>query len=206
MPEPRQRPRRRYRRGLMTSTVNNSSAFGFSVMITSSFGMLSHLHGSPLAPDVALFALGAVLAVSAIEAAVSRGFRRRPHTHPSNVVLLGTAGNLVSVATAIGIVYGVGVTLPSSIVWLLAPLLAAATYVLVEGAELALAERLEASVFGESEAESPELPVGRLPRPPRGKWAAKCEQRASTEVPVNARRRTEEVPPALPAAASSGTP
>lgn len=145
----------RYRRGLTTSTINNGSAFGFSTMITSAFGLLSYLHGSPVAREVFLFAVGAVLAVGAIEAAISRGFRQRSHTHPSNVVLLGTVGSLLSVGAALGVAYVAGVALSPPVVWLLAPLLAAAVYVLAEGAELAVAERLEAHVFSERQAEPP---------------------------------------------------
>lgn len=156
MAQNRTSPLSRYRRGLATSTVNNSSAFGFSVMITATFGLLNHLHSTPAAGQVALFALGAVFAIAAIEAGVSRGFRRRPHPHPSNVVLLGTAGNLGSVAVALGAAYLAGRLLPTPLAWPLAPLLAAAVYVLAEAGVLALAERLEASVFGEQEAEAPD--------------------------------------------------
>ncbi len=147
-------PRARYRRGLVTSVVNNGSAFGFSVMITAAFGMLGHFHGKPSAVEVFLFALGAVLAVSVIEAVASRGFRRRPDIHPKEVILLGTAANFVSVLVALGAVYAAGGRLPELVAWPVGPLLSAGVYVLVEGAELALAEDVEAHVFGEQEVES----------------------------------------------------
>jgi len=146
----------RYRRGLVTATLNNSSAFGFSILITSSFGLLSHLHGAPGPGQVGLFALGAVLAFSVIEAVVSRGFRRRPRRQPYNVVLLGTAVDLVSVAAALAVAYGVAALLPATASWGLAPLLAAATYVLVQGADLALAERLEAELDREPDGAEPD--------------------------------------------------
>lgn len=153
MPEPRQAPAAQYGRGLMTSLVNNSSAYGFSVMITASFGVLGRLQGQPAVGEVALFAFGAVAAISVIDALSTNGFRRRPHIHPDNVVLLGTAGNLLSVAVALALVYGVGALLSGPAAWIAAPLLAAGSYVLVEAAELAVAERLEARVFGEQQAE-----------------------------------------------------
>lgn len=140
--------RTRYRRGLMTSVVNNSSAFGFSVMITTAYGILGTFHGHPSAFQVALFALGAIVAISLIEAVASRGFRHRPDTHPAEVVLLGTAANIVSVAICLAITYGVGAWLPEPLVWPLAPLLAAGVYLLVEAAELAIAEGLQQRVFG----------------------------------------------------------
>ncbi|MDR7303283.1 hypothetical protein [Haloactinomyces albus] len=146
----------RYRRGLMTSIVNNSSAFGFSVMITTTYGMLGTFHGSPSAFEVMLFALGAVVAVSVIEAVASNGFRRRPRTHPAEVMLLGTAANLLSVAVSLAVAYAAGRWLVEPLVWSLAPLLAAAVYVLVESAELAIAEGVQQRVFGDRGAESDE--------------------------------------------------
>lgn len=56
-------------------------------------------------------------------------------------MLLGTAANLVFVLIALGIVYGIGALLSAPAVWLVAPLLAAGAYVLVEAAELAVAGR-----------------------------------------------------------------
>lgn len=146
-------PRVPYNRGLMTSIVNNGSAYGFSVMITTTFGMLTHFHSNPTVFEIVQFALCAVLAVSAIETVASRGFRRRPNIHPDNVILLGTAGNLVSVGITLGIVYVAGLTLPAVAVWVVAPLLAAGIYVVIEAAELMVAERVEARVFTEREAE-----------------------------------------------------
>lgn len=156
MARTRQEPGDRYRRGLMTSVVNNSSAFGFSVMITTAYGMLGTFHGSPSAFEVTLFGLGAVVAVSLIEAVASNGFRRRPNTHPAEVMLLGTAANLVSVAVSLAVAYAVGALFPEPFVWPVAPLFAAGVYVLVESAELAIAEGVQQRVFGDSAVDSGE--------------------------------------------------
>lgn len=125
-------------------------------MITTAYGMLGHFHGSPSAFQVSLFAMGAVLAISTVEAVASSGFRRRPRTHPEEVKLLGTAANIFSVLVSLGVVYVAGATLPGPFAWPVAPLLAAGVYVLAEGAELALAERIQARMFSEQEAESQE--------------------------------------------------
>lgn len=152
----RQQPHARYRRGLRSSVINNSSAFGFSVMITTTFGMMQHFKGSPTVSQIILFGVGAVLAFSIIEGAASNGFRRRPHTHPEEVIMLGTAANVLSVVIALGVAYAVGALFPEMVAWSIGVLLAAATYVLVEAAELAVAEKIEARIFSEQEAESPE--------------------------------------------------
>ena len=154
MSDPRHTARARYRRGLTTSAINNASAFGFSVMITSAFGMLSHFKGTPTTSEVFLFALAAVAGVSIIDAVASGGFRRRPHIHPSEVVMLGTAANLISVAIALAFVYGTGRLLPEPYAWAIAPMLAATIYVLVEGAELAIAENVQQRVLHDPDPES----------------------------------------------------
>ncbi|MGH3319717.1 MAG: hypothetical protein ACRDN9_05955 [Streptosporangiaceae bacterium] len=123
-------------------------------MITAAFGMASHFHGTPSALEVVLFGLGAVLAVSLIETLASRGFRRRPDTHPQEVLLLGTAGNVVSVIVSLGVTYIAAGLLPDPAAWAVPPLLAAGVYVLVEAVELAVAEDVQEKVFGDQDAES----------------------------------------------------
>ncbi|HET7327760.1 MAG TPA: hypothetical protein VFJ14_10815 [Nocardioidaceae bacterium] len=153
MADSRTAPHARYRRGLITSVVNNASAYGFSVMITGAYGMLGQFHGKPSAFEVLLFALGAVGMISVVEAIASDGFRRRLASHPDDVVLLGTAGNLLSVLFSLGAVYVVGARVADPAVWAVAPMVAAGLYVLVEGAELAVAEYVQARKFSEREAE-----------------------------------------------------
>lgn len=152
----RQQPRARYRRGLRSSVVNNSSAFGFSVMITTTFGMIQHFKGSPTFLQVMLFGICAVLAFSIIEGVASNGFRRRPDTHPGEVIMLGTAANALSVAIALGVAYAVSELAPEMVAWTAGALLPAGVYVLVEAAELAIAEDIQAHAFSEQEAESQE--------------------------------------------------
>lgn len=156
MTDSRHTIRARYHRGLSTSVVNNSSAFGFSITITATSGMLSHFKGSPTAFEIVLLALSAVLGISIIEAVVSGGFRRRPDLHPTEVIMLGTAANLLSVAVSLGVVYVVARTLPAPYAWAIAPLVAAAVYVLVEGLELAIAEDVQEQVLHDYDAESQE--------------------------------------------------
>jgi hypothetical protein len=154
MPAARHTPPARYERGLSTSVVNNASAFGFSVMITAGYGMLSHFHSNPSALNVFLFAIAAAVAVGVIEGVVSRGFRVRAEPHPEEVIMLGTAANVISVAISLAVFYGAGATIPDMVVWPVAPLLGSAAYVLVEGAELAVAEAFQDRVRRDPAAES----------------------------------------------------
>ncbi|QDQ98293.1 hypothetical protein [Tomitella fengzijianii] len=143
----------RLRRSVVTSAVNNSSAFGYSILITATFGLLQSSEGSPPAGTIMLFAVGAVLPFSILEAIASRGFRRSSRTQNEKVILLGTATNLISVAAALGAGYGTGVLLHGNVAWLVAPFVAGLVYMLVESVELAVAEAIESAAFGEADAE-----------------------------------------------------
>jgi hypothetical protein len=66
-----------YRRGLHDAASKNVSAYGYSVTITASFGLLTVIVGSPSAAEIFAFAGGAVLAVALVEAGASGGFRHR---------------------------------------------------------------------------------------------------------------------------------
>ncbi len=144
---------RRLRRGLQTSVVDNSSAFGFSIMITASFGMLNRLHGQPGFGEIFGFALAAVLAFTALQAVASSGFRTRPGTAPREVVMLGTALNVVSVGLGVGAATLTGLVLGPSAAWPLGGFLAASVFVLAEALELTLAARME-RLFGDRQAET----------------------------------------------------
>ncbi len=62
-----------YLRGLHASARGNAAAYGYSVTITASFGLLSVATGTPTAPEIFAFAGGAVLAFAAVGAWVSGG-------------------------------------------------------------------------------------------------------------------------------------
>jgi membrane-associated protein len=84
---------RQLRRGLHTSVVDNSTAFGFSIMITCSFGVLSNFEGSPSIGAILSFGLAAAATFTLLHALASDLFRHRPQTAPRQVVMLGTALN-----------------------------------------------------------------------------------------------------------------
>lgn len=138
--------------GLHTALVDNSAAFGFSITITASYGALNQLAGSPELLHITGFAVGAALAFTALQAIVSRGFRRRPGTAPREVVLLGTALDVVSVALGLGAAMLAGALLPPAAAWPFGGLAAAAVFALSQAVELMVAVRLEAR-GGDPEAE-----------------------------------------------------
>lgn len=129
--------------GVRTALRNNVSAYGFSVMITASFGVLTASLGSPTVGDVFLFAGGGVTGVTVIEGVSSRGFREKMRGDPSDVVALGAAIGYFSVGVAIGAAALVALVLTGGIGWAVGAMAASAIYVLISGAEMALARILQ---------------------------------------------------------------
>ncbi len=85
-----------YRRGLLTSIRNNAAAYGYSVMITSSYGVLSTQLGTPPVFMTLLFALGATVAFLLVEVGSARGLRScvAAHQMPASTALGHRVGRL----------------------------------------------------------------------------------------------------------------
>ena len=143
----------RFRRGVVTSAVNNGPAFGYSILITSTFGLLQTSVGDPSTLRVVLFALSAALPFSIVETITSRGFRRAARRQGEKVVMLGTATNLISVAASLGVAYLAMRIAHDAAAWAVTPFVAGMTYIIVEALELSVAEAIESRLSGEAEAE-----------------------------------------------------
>ncbi|MFD0902081.1 hypothetical protein [Actinomadura sediminis] len=138
--------------GLKTAVIDNSAAFGFSIMITSSFGALNKLAGSPSLVDIFGFAMGAAAAFTLLQAVTTEGFRRRPGTGPREVDLLGTALGIVSVALGLGAAVAAGLALPAGAAWPVGAFVAAMAFTLGQALLLMLAVQLE-RLRGDPEAD-----------------------------------------------------
>jgi hypothetical protein len=132
-----------FKKGMQATLLNNSTAYGFSIMITSTFGAVSIEDPSLTTGRLFLFLAGGVLSFAAIEAAASGLFRRRLESEPSDVVALGSSFALFSVAAAVGVAVLVAQLLAGWASWFFAPFLASAVYVLLAGVEMAVAVRLK---------------------------------------------------------------
>jgi len=130
-------------RGVRTSVRNNVSAYGYSVMITAAFAVLSASLGSPPVGDVFLYAGGAVTGVTVVEGVVSRGFRLRMRGEPSDVIALGSSFSFASVGLSVGAAALAASIVPTWAGWLLGSFAASAFYVVASGAEMALAHEAQ---------------------------------------------------------------
>ena len=135
---------RQLRRGLHTSVVDNSTAFGFSIMITCSFGVLSNLEGSPSIGAILSFGLAAAATFTLLHALASDLFRHGPQTAPRHVVMLGTALNFVSVGLGVGAAALVGLLVAApAAAWPIGSAAASSAFIFTEALEMLLAEQVE---------------------------------------------------------------
>lgn len=147
----RQQPtslRRVYFSAMRGSVRNNASAFGYSLMITTSFGLVNTFAGSSGLLRIFLFLFGAATAFIAVEAYVSGGFRRRVGSEPSNIVVLTGAMNLLAVAAGASAA-AASAQLPGIASWAVGGFAATLVYLLVDGVDVLLA-RLTAERTEES--------------------------------------------------------
>lgn len=130
-------------RALAAAVRGNSTAFGFSITITVSFGVMQRLEGTGSILDLLLFGVAAALSISLIAGLVTRGFRERVKPVVPEVSMLGTAQDFLSIAAGVGAVTGAGELLGGLAAWVAAGFVAATVFVLVESVELVVAERVQ---------------------------------------------------------------
>lgn len=132
-----------YLRGMRTSIRGNAVAYAYSVMITCTFGILSSDEVPVSTTRVVLFALGAAVAFTSVEAIGSNFFRDRSRGEPAEVVVLGSAMSLFSITVAIGAAATLVWLLRGWPTWFLAPAGATVVYLAVSALEMDLARRAE---------------------------------------------------------------
>ena len=133
-----------YLRGLGISTRNNALAYGFSISVTATFGVLQYLAGPASVGRIMLFVVGSALPFPVLNAVVTRGFRQRVEREPPLVVAVGTSLSLVSIAAAVGLAALLAWALRGWGAWLAASFAAAVVYLLASAAEVAAGRGLHA--------------------------------------------------------------
>jgi len=131
------------RRGAGTSIRNNSTAYGFSVLVTADFAVMSHLGGPPDLAGIYAFLAGAALAFAVLSAAASKLFRENLSSEPSKVIALSSAFGFVSIGLGVSVSVFVGWLSTGWYAWLASGFASTATYILLVGVEVVLAEHIE---------------------------------------------------------------
>ncbi len=132
-------------RGLKSTVGRESTTFGFSILVTVTFGLLQATEGSPDVARIFWFAVGAAMSFTLLEGLLSRGFRRSMPQHRTRVQAVGTSLNVVSVVGGLAAAWLVGSAMSHPAAWAVGPFLAGIVYLLLESFETALGERLLAA-------------------------------------------------------------
>ena len=132
-----------FARGIQTSVRGNSAAYGYSVMITSTFAVIASLVPRPAVEHIFLFLAGAVAGFVTVELAVTRGFRHRIRGEPPEVVALGSAFSLFSGGLGVGAGALAAEIIDGGAAWPVGAFLCTLVYVTAVGIEMAFAERLQ---------------------------------------------------------------
>lgn len=136
---------RAYSRQVQAAVSTNASAFGYSLVMTATFGALSRENGGPNTVELFVFLVGAALSFSAIEVVATGGFRRKLQEESPDLVLAGSSVNLFSLVLSLAAVYLVDWLFPSPFDWLLGPFAATLAYVLAVALQMTLVLKLQKS-------------------------------------------------------------
>ncbi|HTI32651.1 MAG TPA: hypothetical protein VL422_03175 [Miltoncostaea sp.] len=130
-----------YGGALRTTLQATAAAYGYTLTTATTVAVLVATHGPPGTGEVALFALGGLVAFALLEAAV---FALDPDDDPSPRQRLAFAGalNVAAVAVALGAATGLAHAMPGTTAWFLTPLAATALYMLGVAAQLRLLGRV----------------------------------------------------------------
>lgn len=129
-----------YLHGLSVSVCGNAQAFGFSILITVSYGIVSAASTTtPSAGDLIGFALSGVAAFSIMNLAVAwLKTINAENVENTEVVLIATASDFLAVGAGLGAAFAAVALVNGLARWVLAPFAAGLAYGLVQALEIAV--------------------------------------------------------------------
>jgi MFS family permease len=128
-----------YRRGLGTALRHNQVAYAYSATTTALFGVVSEESGRPNVTECFLFVVGAGVAFAVVNATVTQWFNERLPREPSEVVALGTALSVFSMAAGLALGTLVAWLAGPWVAWPVAPLATSIGFLLLAGIEMGFA-------------------------------------------------------------------
>jgi hypothetical protein len=133
-----------YVHGLRSAIRFNAQAFAFSIMITSTFGVVSAYEGGPSVGEVYAFMAVAVIGFVAGLGVATGGFRHtKMDAEPTSVLVVAGALSLGSTATGLGAASLAARFLSGIAAWGIAPFVGSAAFLIVLGLEFGLAEEVD---------------------------------------------------------------
>lgn len=127
-----------YARGVRTALRDNASAYGFSISVTVSYGLLSGPRSSVTAGETIAFGAGAALAFVLVGAVFVAMTTRGSLPESPQALTLNGGVDLLSVAAAIAVGYALSLV-PGFWAWPLTAAGAVVAYLIVSGLDVLLA-------------------------------------------------------------------
>ena len=136
---PARPPFRKLVKNMRLSVQENSSPYGFSVMITGTYALLS-TRSRPEALDVIAGAAGAASAFMLAELLALTILKREAETNSQRTRLIGRLLSFVSIGSGIGVAYLCAAHIDGALGWLAAGAAGSFAYLLLDGVALAIAD------------------------------------------------------------------
>ncbi|SDQ38911.1 hypothetical protein [Actinopolyspora saharensis] len=127
-----------YGSGVRTALRNNATAYGFSITITSSYGLVNGAGGPPSSWETVSFALGAAVAFVLVGGVFLGHFRRGSLPESARVATMSGAVDLLSVSASVAVAYGLS-RIGGYWAWPLTAAGTVVTYLLVGGVDILIA-------------------------------------------------------------------
>lgn len=127
-----------YGRGVRTALRNNATAYGFSISITTAYGLVSATGAAPTAPATLSFAAGSAIAFVLVGGFAVAATPSGSLAETGRVVTISGIVDLLSVAAAVAAAYGLS-RVPTFWAWPLTGAGVAAVYLLVGGLDVLIA-------------------------------------------------------------------
>lgn len=128
-----------YGGALRTTLQSTAAAYGYTITSGTTIATLVNTHGTPGMGEIALFALGGLVAFTLLELAV---IAMRPQDDPWQPrFAFAGALNVASVTVALAAAMGVAHAVDAGVAWMLAPMASTALYMMGVAAQLRLAGR-----------------------------------------------------------------
>ncbi|MDQ3241051.1 MAG: hypothetical protein M3515_01825 [Actinomycetota bacterium] len=131
-----------YRRSLRRVVAGAAIPYGYTVLVWTSGGVLIETHGPPSAASAFLFLGGAVLAFAAVSLLGGAGPENAEDSADPDGRWTGLSSGIAA-AVGLGAAVIVAYVFESSLAFPLAALLATALYLVVSGAGMVLADRVD---------------------------------------------------------------
>jgi MFS family permease len=124
-------------RGMGESARHNSLAYGYSLALSGTFGVLN-LQDRTSVLNIVLFGLGGSLAFTVANPLVTRGFQYRVEGERPIVLSIGTSLGFLSVTASIGLAALVGWLFGSWVAWFVGAFVASGAYLVLSACQFVL--------------------------------------------------------------------